>query len=50
MNKMKRLTPRPKKKPAAVKPPIPVNGWLKLWLKVIDKEMDNFHVEEFKKN
>jgi hypothetical protein len=47
---MKRLTPRPKKKPVAPpKPPIPVNGWLKLWLKIINKEMDDFHVEEFKK-
>ncbi len=48
---MKRLTSKPKKKPVLPpRPPIPTNGWLKLWLKVIDKEMDNFHVEEFKKD
>ena len=45
---MKKPTPKPKNKPATS--PIPTNGWLKLWLKVIDKQMDDFHVEEFKKD
>lgn len=37
-----------KKKLLKKQPPIPVDGWLKLWLKIIDKEMDDFHVEDFK--
>jgi len=47
---MKKSTPKLKKKPAVPKYPFTGNGWLKLWLKIIDKEMDNFHVEEFKKD
>ena len=37
-----------KKKHTRPKHPIPVNGWLKLWLKVMEKEIDDFYVEEFK--
>ena len=39
-----------KKKIISSKYPVPVNGWLKLWLAIIDKEMDDFHVEDFKNN
>lgn len=44
------VTPKPRKRIEKKQPPIPVNGWLKLWLKIIDKEMDDFHVEEFKQD
>jgi len=42
------MKPLPKKRKVKNKPFV-TNGWLKLWLKIIDKEMDNFHVEDFTK-
>jgi len=45
-----RNPPAPKRRPnPPPAPPIPMNGWLKLWLAIMDKELDTFYVEDFKK-